>query len=97
MNLFYFSSDNIEMPNTNILNNIQDPLLLKLQNYLSKDKETILHRQKLFKDILSSEKLIEFLNLLHDKLSEILPLQKQMTAVKENKLQTILYPSFYIE
>ena len=67
------------------------------KRYISLDKETILHRQALFADILKSEKLANFLCELSEKLTEYEPLVTYHIKAKnrEEHVRNILFPMIY--
>lgn len=76
----------------------KDKFFERAKKYISTDKETLLHRQSLFRDILKVNSLLEFLKTLSEKLTEYEPLMKYSQASNtEEKLHSVLYPTVYIE
>lgn len=69
------------------------------RQYLTTDETTIRRRQALFRDILSTEGLGEFLILLREKLSEYAPLMRSPAHAEreEEQLRRLLYPAALIE
>ena len=76
----------------------KDKFFDRAQIYISTDKETLLHRQALFSDILKINGLSDFLISLSEKLIEYSPLIKSTQALSnEERLHNILYLNVYIE
>ena len=69
------------------------------QKYISTDKETLLHRQALFADVLKIEKLSAFLCALSEKLIEYEPLVTYhlKASNREERVRNILFPMVYID
>ena len=68
------------------------------KKYISVDKETILHRQELFADVLKSDALSDFLCALSEKLTEYEPLVTYHIKAKnrEEHVRNILFPMVYV-
>ena len=68
------------------------------KKYISADKETILHRQELFADVLKNEALSDFLCTLSEKLTEYEPLVTYHIKAtnREEHVRNILFPTVYI-
>lgn len=76
----------------------KDKFFDRAKKYISTDKETLLYRQSLFSNILKINGLSEFLKTLCEKLTEYEPLMKYaQTSNTEDKINSILYPTVYIE
>lgn len=76
----------------------KDRFFERAKRYISTDKETLIHRQALFSDILKINGLADFLTALAEKLTEYEPLMKYSQAANaEERLSSILYPTVYIE
>ncbi len=77
----------------------KDRFFESAQKYICADKETLLHRQALFSDILKSEALASFLCELSQKLTEYEPLviYHLKSANREERIRNILFPMVYIE
>ena len=77
----------------------KDRFFESAQKYICADKETLLHRQALFSDILKSETLASFLCELSQKLTEYEPLVTYhlKSANREERIRNILFPMVYID
>jgi len=76
----------------------KDKFFERAKRYISTDKETLLHRQALFSDILNINGLSDFLISLSEKLTQYSPLLKSTQATNnEERLHNALYLSVYIE
>jgi len=69
----------------------------RYRGYLTADKETLLYRQGLFRDILSVKGLGDFLITLRGKLTEYTPLMKlpSYPQTEDLKIHRMLYPAAY--
>ena len=77
----------------------KDRFFESAQKYICADKETLLHRQALFSDILKSETLASFLCELSQKLTEYEPLVTYhlKSSNREERIRNILFPMVYID
>ena len=77
----------------------KDRFFESAQKYICADKETLLHRQALFADILKVNGLPEFLCTLSEKLTEYEPLitYHLKAANREERVRNILFPKIYID
>lgn len=76
----------------------KDEFFVRAKKYISTNKETLLHRQSLFADVMKINGLTEFLKTLFDKLTEYEPLMKYRQASGTDEMfSSILYPTVYIE
>lgn len=71
----------------------------RAKKYISTDPETLLYRQSLFRDVLKTEGIAEFLAGFSDKLSDYAPLMQEQPSAKEGeqKMHNILVPTVYVE
>ena len=77
----------------------KDRFFENAQKYICADKETLLHRQALFADILKIEALSTFLCALSEKLTEYEPLVTYhlKAANREERIRNILFPRIYVD
>lgn len=77
----------------------KDRFFESAQRYIVCDKETLLHRQELFADVLKNDALATFLCALSEKLTEYEPLVSYhlKAANREERVRNILFPTVYIE
>jgi hypothetical protein len=77
----------------------KDRFFESAQKYICADKETLLHRQALFSDILKSEALASFLCELSQKLTEYEPLVTYHlnSENREERVRNILFPMVYTD
>lgn len=76
----------------------KDKFFERAKRYISIDRDTLLHRQSLFSDILKINGLSDFLITLSEKLTAYQPLMKHSQASgSEEKINSVLYPTVYIE
>lgn len=101
MNFMYLDQSNYNTVDFDVKLEIvsKDRFFDSAKKYISMDKETLLHRQALFSDILKIDGLSSFLTALSEKLAEYAPLMQQHVQATDNeeKLHNILYPTVYIE
>ena len=99
MDFMFLNRDERVIANFDVRSEIvsKDQFFQRAQCYISTNKETLLHRQALFFDVLTVNGVSEFLILFFEKLTEYAPLMKYTQASNiEEKFQRVLYPTVYI-
>ena len=78
---------------------VKDRFFENAQRYICADKETLLHRQALFADVLKINDLSDFLCALSEKLTEYEPLitYHLKAANREERVRNLLFPTVYID